>query len=264
MRGRGLQQHTAGLAMGLALLSLPCGVSRLEAAGSAYVVDTAEVGEVGNCKLESWVSWADNRDFIASMTPACVVDFGHPVDVSAQVSRARADGEWTTTVSPQLKANVLPTAIGRIGFAVSATATVDTISREATAFMVTVPATLRLSERMRLNLNVGWMLDRALDAHFFTYGAGLDWIVHGPWIVTTEVFGPDRARRFRQHRQAALAGGAAFPSGGCLFRRHDLRPQYHRRKRQLADACGNRPVLARCALALGPWVDQGTFVPSPR
>jgi hypothetical protein len=189
MRGRGLQQHTAGLAIGLALLSLPCGVSRLQAAGSAYVVDTAEVGEVGSCKLESWVSWADNHDFIASMTPACVVDFGHPVDVSAQVSRSRADGEWTTTVSPKLKANVVPTAIGRFGFAVSATATVDTISREATTFMVTVPATLRMSERMRLNLNVGWMLDRVLDAHFFTYGAGVDWIVHGPWIVTAEVFG---------------------------------------------------------------------------
>jgi hypothetical protein len=123
------------------------------------------------------------------MTPACVVDFGHPVDASVQVSRSRTGGEWTTTVSPKLKANVLPTAIGRVGLAVSATATVDTISSEATAFMVTVPATLRLSEHVRLNLNVGWMLDRTLDAHFITYGAGFDWIVHGPWIVTAEVFG---------------------------------------------------------------------------
>ena len=194
MGGRGLEQYRAGLAIGLALIALPCGASRLEAAGSAYAVDTAEVGEPGNCKLESWVSWADNRDFIAAMTPACVVDFGHPVDISAQVSRSRADGEWTTTVSPKLKANVLPTAIGRFGFAVSATATIDTISRDATAFMVTVPATLRMSERVRLNLNVGWMLDRVLDAHFLTYGAGFDWIVHGPWIVTGEVFGQtDRA-----------------------------------------------------------------------
>jgi hypothetical protein len=24
---------------------------------------------------------------------------------------------------------------------------------------------------------------------FLTYGAGFDWIVHGPWIVTGEVFG---------------------------------------------------------------------------
>jgi hypothetical protein len=189
MRGRGLRQHKAGLTIGLALAGLACAASRLEAAGSAYAVDTAEVGEVGNCKLESWLSWADNRDFIAAMTPACVVDFGHPVDLSAQVQRSRADGEWSTTVSPKLKTNIVPTAIGRFGFAVSATATVDTISRDATTFMVTVPATLRLSERMRLNLNAGWMLDRVLDANFFTYGAGVDWIVHGPWIVTAEVFG---------------------------------------------------------------------------
>jgi len=178
-----------GLILGLALATLGCTAGQLHAAGSAYVVDTAEVGEVGACKVESWVSWADNHDFIASMTPACVVDFGHPVDVSAQVSRSRADGEWTTTVSPKLKANVLPTAIGRFGFAVSANATIDTISREATAFAITMPATLRLSERLRLNLNVGWMLDRVLDAHFVTYGAGFDWIVHGPWILTAEVFG---------------------------------------------------------------------------
>jgi hypothetical protein len=189
MGKRGLEHHRTGLAIALALLALACGTLCAYAAGSAYTVDTAEVGEPGHCKVESWISWADNHDFIASMTPACVVDFGHPVDVSAQVSRSRADGEWTTTVSPKLKANILPTAIGRFGFAVSATATVDTISRETTAFMVTVPATLRLSEHVRLNLNVGWMLDRILDAHFITYGAGFDWIVHGPWIVTAEVFG---------------------------------------------------------------------------
>jgi hypothetical protein len=177
------------LVLALALLLLPSTVSRLEAAGSAYAVDTADVGEPGNCKIESWLSWADNHDFIASLTPACVIDVGHPIDVSAQISRSRADGDWTTSVSPKLKANILPTAIGRFGFAFSATATVDTISREATAFMATIPATLRLSDHMRINLNAGWMLDRVLDAHFFTYGAGFDWIVHGPWIVTAEVFG---------------------------------------------------------------------------
>ena len=36
------------------------------AAGAAYQVDTAEVSEVGSCKVESWVSSADNRDFIRS------------------------------------------------------------------------------------------------------------------------------------------------------------------------------------------------------
>jgi hypothetical protein len=173
----------------LALLALPWTAARLEAAGSAFSVDTAEVGAPGNCKVESWLSWADNRDFIAALTPACIVDLGHPVDVSAQFSRSRSDGAWTTSVSPKAKINIVPTAIGRFGFAFSATANVDTISRELTAFMATIPATLRLSRTMRINLNVGWLHDRVLQENFFTYGAGLDWIVHGPWIVTMEVFG---------------------------------------------------------------------------
>lgn len=186
-RLRATSNHQLGLA--LALLLLPSATSRVEAAGSAYAVDAADVGEPGACKVESWLSWADNHDFIAALTPACVVDFGRPVDVSAQLSRSRADGEWTTTVSPKLKTNILPTAIGRFGFSFSATATVDTIWREATAFNATIPATLRLSDHVRINLNAGWMLDRLLDTHFFTYGAGFDWIVQGPWIVTAEVFG---------------------------------------------------------------------------
>jgi hypothetical protein len=188
MSGIGTLRQSIGL-LALALVALPCTTSQPQAAGSAYAVDTAEVGEPGNCKIESWLSWADNRDFVASLTPACVVDFGHPIDVSAQISRSRADGDWTTGISPKLKANIVPTAIGRFGLAVSATATIDTISREATAFMATVPATLRVSDQVRINLNAGWMLDRTLDAHFLTYGAGFDWIVHGPWIITGEVFG---------------------------------------------------------------------------
>src|SRR5256885_11665937 len=43
------------------------------AAGTAYGVDTAEVGEVGNCKIESWLSWASNQDFVGVANPSCVV-----------------------------------------------------------------------------------------------------------------------------------------------------------------------------------------------
>jgi hypothetical protein len=40
------------------------------AAGAAYQVDTAEVSEPGSCKVESWVSSAENRDVIAAVSPA--------------------------------------------------------------------------------------------------------------------------------------------------------------------------------------------------
>ena len=164
--------------------------SEARAAGAAYQVDTAEVSEVGSCKVESWISSAANHDFIASVSPACVVNMFRPVEVSAQFTRSRADGEWDTAVSPKVKTNIVPTAIGSWGFAISATATYDLIAKENTALFVTVPATLRVSNVVRINLNVGWQLDRTTDRNYFTYGAGFDWRTpDNIWTLTGEVFG---------------------------------------------------------------------------
>ena len=85
------------------------------AAGAAYQVDTAEVSSVGSCKVETWVSSASNRDFIAAISPACVVSLFRPVEVSSQFSRSRADDEWGSSASPKLKTNLIPTGIGTWG-----------------------------------------------------------------------------------------------------------------------------------------------------
>src|SRR4051812_17195917 len=77
--------------------------SEAHAAGTAYGVDTAEVSEAGNCKIESWLSWASNRDFIGVANPSCVVDLTRPVELSVQLQRSRADGEWSTSAAPKLK-----------------------------------------------------------------------------------------------------------------------------------------------------------------
>lgn len=89
--------------------------TKVEAAGAAYSVDTAEVSSVGSCKVESWASSASNHDFIAAIAPACVMNFYRPVEVNVQFNRARADEEWTTGASPKLKTNLIPTAIGSWG-----------------------------------------------------------------------------------------------------------------------------------------------------
>jgi hypothetical protein len=54
----------------------------------------------------------------------------------------------------------------------------------------TIPATLRLSNVLRINLNAGWEWDRIAGQHYATYGAGLD--LRTPdnvWTLTAEVFG---------------------------------------------------------------------------
>ena len=99
------------------------------AAGGAYQVDTADVGEPGNCKVESWVSAASNRDFIAALSPSCVVGFPQqPVEASVQLTRSRAGDDWASGATPKLKTNLIPTAIGSWGIAVSGQASYDLIT----------------------------------------------------------------------------------------------------------------------------------------
>jgi hypothetical protein len=160
------------------------------AAGAAYQVDTAEVSEAGSCKVESWISSASNHDVIASVSPACLVSMFRPVELSAQFTRSRSDGEWGTSVTPKVKTNIVPTAIGSWGFAISATAAYDLLTNENTALSVTVPATLRVSNVVRFNVNVGWQLDRVTNHNYLTYGAGFDWRTpDNVWTLTGEVFG---------------------------------------------------------------------------
>src|SRR3954451_1577996 len=119
---------------------------RVYAAGTAYGVDTAEVSEIGNCKIESWLSWASNQDFIGVANPSCVVDLTRPVELSVQLQRSRADGEWGTSAAPKFKTNILPSAIGRSGVPVAGGAMFDLVTRETSVFSAYIPATLRLSE----------------------------------------------------------------------------------------------------------------------
>jgi hypothetical protein len=164
--------------------------SHAHAAGTAYGVDTAEVSSAGNCKVESWLSWASNQDFLAITNPSCVVDLSRPVELSAQIQRARSDGEWTASIAPKFKTNILPSAIGRFGVAIAGGAMFDVTNNENTGYFAYVPATLRLSEVMRINLNAGWQWDRIADRHYLLYGLGFDWRTpDNVWTLTTEIFG---------------------------------------------------------------------------
>ena len=164
--------------------------SDARAAGAAYVVDTAEVSTTGSCKVESWVSSASNHDFFAAVAPTCVMDFFRPIEVNVQLNRSRSDEEWTTGATPKLKTNLVPSGIGTWGLAVAAGTSFDLITRENTGSFAYVPATLRLSENARINLNGGWQWDRIADRHYLLYGLGFDLKTSdNVWTLTGEVFG---------------------------------------------------------------------------
>jgi hypothetical protein len=166
------------------------------AAGAAYAVDTADVSEPGACKVESWMSAASNHDFFAATTPTCVANIFRPVELSVQLIRARADSEWASGAAPKFKTNLVPTAIGSWGIALSGVTVYDFTAQQNVATFLTVPATLRLSNVVRINVNVGWEWDRVVGRHYATYGLGVDWRTpDNVWTLTAEVFGQLGARQ---------------------------------------------------------------------
>src|SRR3954454_21306971 len=166
---------------------LPAGAAR--AANGAYAVDAADISEVGSCKVESWISTATNTDFSAVANPSCAVDIFRPVELSLLTTASRQDGAWSETIAPKAKTNLIPTGIGKWGISFYASGSFDALTgNNLTAFAV-VPATFRLSETMRINLNGGWLWDRVVDRHYLLYGIGWDWKFTDVWQLTLEAFG---------------------------------------------------------------------------
>lgn len=159
------------------------------AANGAYVVDAADISELGSCKLESWLGAATNTDFAAVANPSCVVDFGKPVELSVLTNSSRSDGQWGTTLAPKAKFNIEPTGIGKLGYSFLAGGAFDAQTGQSQTVFAEIPATYRLSEIMRVNINAGWIWDRTVDRHYLTYGAGFDWKFTDVLQLTIEAFG---------------------------------------------------------------------------
>ncbi|BAT60707.1 hypothetical protein GJW-30_1_03256 [Variibacter gotjawalensis] len=167
-----------------------CATRDAHSSGSAYQVDTAEVSEAGRCKIEGWTSFGGHGDFFSAVSPACSMYFLRPIELGAQFSRSRIDGEWATTAQPKLKVNFIPGEIGKFGVGFTVIPQIDLITGELTAIAFNAPFTMRTSENTRFNVNVGWTHDRQTSKDFLTYGFGLD--IRTPkndWIFTAEVYG---------------------------------------------------------------------------
>src|SRR6266568_4950506 len=184
----GIRAGCTAIAVAAAILAwLPAGEVR--AANGAYAVDAADISEAGSCKIESWLSAASNTDFSAVANPSCVVNPFKPVELSMLTNRARSDGEWSTTIQPKAKTNIVPTGIGKLGFSIYAGGSFDALTGENLTAFAVIPATFRLSETMRINVNAGWLWDRTVDRHYLTYGLGFDWKFTDVLQLTIEAFG---------------------------------------------------------------------------
>jgi hypothetical protein len=164
-------------------------VDEARAANGAYAVDAADISDVGSCKIESWLSAATNTDFAAVANPSCAVNIFRPVELSVQTVASRSDGDWGTSFAPKAKWNIAPTGIGRLGYSFYAGGSFDAVTGDNLTAFAVVPATYRLSEVTRINVNIGWLWDRMSDRHFLLYGIGYDWKFTETLQWTIEAFG---------------------------------------------------------------------------
>jgi hypothetical protein len=187
-RGRIVRLGFAG-ALGLFCSVLPAHEGR--AAGGAFSVDDSEIGAPGECKVESWGSFASNRDFISAVAPACVVNVGRPVEAALQFARSRSDGHWSTGLVLKGKTSLVPIGNGGIGVALVGGIGFDLTQGQAASTFVSLPVSFQISEPLRFNLNIGAVRDLIEDRTIFTWGAGADFSVTSKVTLIAEVFGAD-------------------------------------------------------------------------
>jgi hypothetical protein len=185
---RGWKQRTGVLVFAAVSLAYPI---QAQAAGGAFAVDDAEVGKPGECKVESWASFATNSasDFIGVLSPACVVNLGRPVELGAQFQRSRTDGEWGTSLGLKAKTSILPVETGKLGLGIAVNAPFDLITKQSTGFAVNVPATYQFSEKFKVNVNAGWLYERVDRLNWLTWGAGFEWQFADKFTFIGEAFG---------------------------------------------------------------------------
>jgi hypothetical protein len=195
---------------GFVLVALLVASGHAEAANGAYAVDAADISDLGSCKVESWYSMATNSDFAAVANPSCVVEITRPVELSVLTNHSRSDGEFSTTLAPKAKINLEPTGIGKFGVSALASGTFDAVTGQNTAVFAEIPATYRFNETMRINLNAGWLWDRTVDRHYFTYGVGFDWKFTDVLQYTVELYGQAGRAEFASVIQPRIQTGVRY------------------------------------------------------
>ena len=159
------------------------------AAGGAYAVDDVEVGKPGDCKVESWASFASNHDMAAVVSPACVVNLGIPVEMGVAFVRARSDDVWTSAGGPKAKINLIPVETGKIGLGLAGSAAWNLGTGQYTGNVIFVPLTYQLREGFSINVNGGWQYDAVERLSYAYWGAGFEWNFVKPLTLIAEVDG---------------------------------------------------------------------------
>lgn len=169
----------------IVLLPVPrAGAAKL---GGPYYVDDAEIGKVGSCEVESWNSSAGNGDRITVFSPACVFNFGAPVEVGTNLVNAlRRRWHFDRFAHGQNGADTDRTERLRAG-AIRGGRLRPAPTRRRRAHLH-CPSDVRFERKLRLNINVGAQYNAEPAVLYATGGVGVSWNFADQWSIISEVF----------------------------------------------------------------------------
>lgn len=179
------------------------------AAGGAHVIDDASVEAPGVCHLESWATTYDSDRGLANLSPACTRRAWPRLELGGAVQHLW-DGKRDTTIGPALKFNLRPTEAG-LGLGVVGAGAWSTRSGRLETASLIVPASIEVADRMRVNLNAGWVYGRTSPhRHTAFYGAQIEADVARDLVLMVEAFGRDHGH------PGAQIGLRWNPGGGSV------------------------------------------------
>lgn len=166
------------------------------AAGGAFAVDDAGLSPANTCKLESWISVANNSppDRAGVTAPSCTVFPEQPVELGVQLARARSGGSYATGLALFGKTAIVPMENRNFGIAILARGSFDLTSSALNSASVTFPISLKIADPLQINFNLGLLNDSAVNRTHAAWGAGLEWMFASKWTLLTEVFGHEGER----------------------------------------------------------------------
>jgi hypothetical protein len=133
------------------------------------------IDKPGKCTGQFWTSAASNHDFITVAYPICVVDLGKPVELGGLFQRSRASDVWSTSGTFTAKTNLIPVEKHPFGLGIVGGATWDLITGVNTSGFIYLPVTIQVQDKLRINLNGGWLYDNVAKISYATWGAGFVW-----------------------------------------------------------------------------------------
>ncbi|HEY6816578.1 MAG TPA: hypothetical protein VI168_13645 [Croceibacterium sp.] len=176
------------------------------AAGGPHVIDDSEVETAGDCHLETWAMGSSGDQWLANAGLGCTPEAVPMLELGAMVTHAWSPGADETLLGMASKLNLRPADTG-LGLAVAGALAYGTDRSRFEAASLIAAVTVPAGERLRVNLNAGWVWTEAGAGHELFGGAQAEWAVGSGVTLMAEGFG-------RDHGNAGAQAGVRWTTGG--------------------------------------------------